>query len=445
MKTVKVKNRVSKRAVTSAKEEEAQTLRQELEAERFALEVRNRQFGETCLEMEESRRWYTELFDLAPVAYFVLSLRRQIIDLNKAGIHLLQSSKESLLGEQFDLYIADDCAREFQSFCLHLLDALAVQSSEFRLRTSLGRVLDVDVMGVLSEKGKDERLLFTVHDITRLKEVEAVLRQTHDGLLKDVKDHASELTDLNVELQSEVSERRVVEKVLRQRDIELSQKHDELKALATQLITAQDMERRRLSQELHDDFSQQLASLSVDIQHIEKCLPVPDTDPGKSGLQALRRRVLQIANQVHQLAYQLHPSILDDLGLVAALRSYLSDWEVHESIKVNFNAPDFAHPTPDPIAACLYRVVQEGLRNVARHSQSSQVALTLTYDDEELSLSIRDWGIGFSKNQQDGHRGLGIWSMRERVHLVKGSFFIKSRRRQGTEILVQVPLARSSP
>jgi two-component system, NarL family, sensor kinase len=236
-----------------------------------------------------------------------------------------------------------------------------------------------------------------------------------------------------------------MEKVLRQRDIELSQKHDELKALATQLITAQDMERRRLSQELHDDFSQQLASLSVDIQHIEKCLPVPDTDPGKSGLQALRGRVLQIANQVHQLAYQLHPSILDDLGLVAALRSYLSDWEMQESIKVNFNAPNLAHPTPDPIAACLYRVVQEGLRNVARHSQSRQVALTLTYDDEALSLSIRDWGIGFSKNQQNGHRGLGIWSMRERVHLVKGSFFIKSRRRQGTEILVQVPLPRSSP
>ena len=81
------------RAAASAKEEQAQALRQELEAERFALEVRNRQFRETCLEMEESRRWYAELFDLAPVAYFVLSPRTEIIDVNKAGIHLLQSSK----------------------------------------------------------------------------------------------------------------------------------------------------------------------------------------------------------------------------------------------------------------------------------------------------------------------------------------------------------------
>jgi PAS domain S-box-containing protein len=420
-------------------------VKRELDGGSVALKVQNQQLRRTVPGNEKNGITLSELFELAPVAYFVLSDQREIIMVNRAGARLLQSPKESLLGKQFDAYVALDYLKEFHSFCLHVVDALVVESTECGLKTPLGLVLNVEIAAMLNENGSDDdQILFVVHDTSRTKQTEEVLRQTHYDLLREVKDRATELDRLNRELESEVLERRVVEKVLRDREEELNQKHDELKALTSQLITAQDLERRRLSQELHDDFSQQLVSLSMEIQNIQKGLGT-DTNSIRNELQTLRGRALEMAQQVHQLAYQLHPPVLDDLGLVAALRSYISDWEAQERIKVNFDDRDLPPAIPAPIAACLYRVTQEGLRNVARHSRSGRVAVTVTYDDETLSLSIRDWGIGFSKNQQNGHHGLGIWSMKERVHLVKGQFFIKSSRRQGTEILVQVPLARSSP
>jgi PAS domain S-box-containing protein len=460
MKALKARNGSLKKSAIPVKElpgqktlippmlqaEDAQAPKHDLEAESFPLEVGNQEIHRTLIELKASSRSYSELFELAPVAYFVLSPVRQITNLNQVGAQLLQWPKESLLGKQLDLYVAHGDIKEFQSFCLHALDALSAQSGEFRLRTPLGRVVDVEMMGlVVSQNESDEQLFVAVREITRAKQTEAALRQAYYDLLKQAKTRAAELAELNEQLQEEVLERRLMEKTLREREAELSQKHCELKELTAQLITAQDMERRRLSLELHDDFGQQLASLSVDVQQMQKNLRASGTDLINSELQALQRRVLQIARQVHQLAYQLHPSVLEHLGLVVAVRSYISEWEAQEKIKATFTDRNLPASIPDSIAACLYRVVQEGLRNVARHSRSQQVAIALRNDKETLSLSIKDWGVGFSKDQENGHRGLGILGMQERVHLVKGKFFIKSRRRHGTEIVVQVPLARRSP
>jgi two-component system, NarL family, sensor kinase len=236
-----------------------------------------------------------------------------------------------------------------------------------------------------------------------------------------------------------------VEKVLRDRESELRQKHEQLQALTARLITAQDMERRRISLELHDDFSQQLASLSVDIQRLQQNLPKSEQPIGEQ-LQQLRSRVLEIAKQVHLLAYRLHPSVLEHLGLVVALRGYIDEWSTQEKIKATFIEPELPVSIPDSIAACLYRIAQEALRNVARHSRSSRVTVTLSAVEEVLMLSVRDWGVGIrTPGKQNGPQGLGLLGMRERVHLMNGKLSITSKPKQGTEIVAEVPLVGGKP
>ncbi|MDH5773760.1 MAG: sensor histidine kinase [Nitrospirota bacterium] len=194
----------------------------------------------------------------------------------------------------------------------------------------------------------------------------------------------------------------------------------------------------RISRELHDDMNQRLAVLALTIQSVQKELG--QSTPTYQALQKLYDAVSLLSDDVRRLAYQLHPSILDDLGLEVALQAFISDFSKWEGIPVSFVATDVPFSVAQEIASCLYRVTQECLRNVTKHAQATQVDVKLIGKDDALTLSISDNGKGFTvETMLGGKHGLGLISMQERVRAVQGTYNLRSAPGQGTEIIVWVP------
>lgn len=148
----------------------------------------------------------------------------------------------------------------------------------------------------------------------------------------------------------------------------------------------------------------------------------------------------EISNDVRRIAYQLHPSILDDLGLTAALRSYVGELSKRDGISVKFSARDVPETLPPAVALTLYRVAQEALMNVVKHARTHKAAVILTHHNGAVQLMVRDAGAGFDHEKVKRNGGLGLVSMEERVRLVDGQMQIGSRPGEGTRIEITIPL-----
>ncbi len=215
----------------------------------------------------------------------------------------------------------------------------------------------------------------------------------------------------------------------------------QLQSLTTQLMMVQEEERRRIARELHDDINQRLALLAIDMGRAAS-LSASMTNHTGNIVRSLAQRLAKISDDVRRMAYQFHPSILDDLGLTTALRHLADDWSAKTGIKVLVVQEEIADPLPLNISSCLYRVAQESLANIMKHSRATRVEMELTCDGHEITLSIYDSGIGFDlKEIQARHPGLGLVSMRERVRSVQGQLNIQSEPSRGTHIIVQIPIS----
>lgn len=285
-------------------------------------------------------------------------------------------------------------------------------------------------------------VLFFLHR----RRAEDTLRRAHDDLEVRVQIRTHELAAVNQALVEEIAERIETERSLRASDVtlqasqrELQQSREDLRALAGQLLTAQEEDRRRLSRDLHDDINQRLAMLSMDLRQAEKD-PSSDPETLRSEIRLVSERLTSISDDVRQMAYRFHPSILDDLGLVKAVRRLLEDFSGRNGIASTYVHQDPTTVLPAELAICIYRVVQESLSNIAHHAQASHVEVELICDDDLVYLSVRDNGVGFDAASLT-HAGthLGLLSMKERVRLAKGRLDIDSTLGTGTHIRVEIP------
>ncbi len=278
--------------------------------------------------------------------------------------------------------------------------------------------------------------------LERRRGVEA-LRRAHDELEMRVQERTAELVKTNQALEAEIAERKRAEASLWESQHALERSRWQLGALAAQLLTAQDDERRRISRELHDDLNQRLAMLAVEIETFQQRLPSSEQVSEK--LLSLHEQVVELSDDVRHLAYQFHPSILDDLGLPIALQRYIVYFSTRTGINVTFAHKDLTDPLPQDVASCLYRVAQESLGNVSKHARASRAAVELLGSETEVSLSVQDDGVGFDPTTvKQPLVCLGLTSMKERVRLVNGKFEVKSRPGQGTEVRVWIPFPGSS-
>ncbi|MHC4574019.1 MAG: MASE3 domain-containing protein [Planctomycetota bacterium] len=221
---------------------------------------------------------------------------------------------------------------------------------------------------------------------------------------------------------------------------ELARSRDALSTLAGRLLSVQEEERRRLARELHDDLTQRLAIMAIEMGRLEEQLKsVPGSLAPK--LKDIRERLVELSADVHDISRQLHPSIIDDLGLSHAIQSECVNFIRREGILIKYEPKDVPSKIPRDISVCLFRVVQEGLRNVAKHAKVQEAQVSLVGGDDSITLVIEDSGVGFNPTQPGGKAGLGLASMEERVRLIRGDFSIESEPGQGTVVKVVAPLS----
>jgi PAS domain S-box-containing protein len=226
----------------------------------------------------------------------------------------------------------------------------------------------------------------------------------------------------------------------KQAEREIQQGHTQLLALSRRLIQTQEQERRRIALELHDQLGQELALLSIEI---EQLIPKAPGSQAKQ-LQKLTTRTKKVSSQVQTLSHQLHPSQLQHLGLVAAARSLCREVSQASNIQIDFSHSDVSSPIPEDVSICLYRVLQESLGNMVKHSGTQEAQVTLTGRPDEIHLDVCDSGVGFDPQEQRETFGLGLISMRERLNLVGGELLVESQPSGGTQIKACVPLNPSA-
>lgn len=228
------------------------------------------------------------------------------------------------------------------------------------------------------------------------------------------------------------------------RDITERKQQDEVRSrLIEQVMTAQDEERRRIARELHDETGQSLTALLVGLRTIEESRTVPQA---AELAQLLRRTVAQTLEEVGRLSRGLHPSVLDDVGLVAAVTRHVQEFADLHGIAVDLRIEGLdGKPLPALFQTTVYRVLQEALTNVAKHARARSVHVRLVRDRSAVELRVRDDGIGRDPTDRaeaatGDRRRLGLQGMRERAALLGGSVDVASRRGAGTTITVHLPL-----
>ena len=209
--------------------------------------------------------------------------------------------------------------------------------------------------------------------------------------------------------------------------------------LSGRLIRAQEEERRSVARELHDDFSQRVALQATELQIILDAVGKPQSNVSKR-LRELLRSVNEFGADLHSLSHSLHSSKLETLGLSLSVSSFCREFSKRHKIPIAFDQAALPESMPSETALCLFRVVQEGLQNVHKHSHASRVEVRLTGRSSEISLIMSDNGVGFDLSQKYASNGIGILSMKERTRMLDGTFKIRSARMKGTQITVTIPL-----
>ncbi len=255
--------------------------------------------------------------------------------------------------------------------------------------------------------------------------------------LKDRKLATSMLQIFAARASAEI-ERKRGEAALLASEESLRRSHARAQDLAGKLITAQEEERKNLSRELHDDLNQKLASLAITIGYLKRHLP-EEAEFINHQLTDLEDRIFSLSNDIRQLSHELHPAVLEHIGLQMALESYCGEFSSREDIPVALAIEEGISEIQPRIALCLYRIAQEALRNIAKHSYATSANVTLSAATGGIRLVISDEGIGYDYSQARTKGGLGLISMEERVRLLGGSFQVITQPQEGTEVRVQIP------
>jgi PAS domain S-box-containing protein len=215
----------------------------------------------------------------------------------------------------------------------------------------------------------------------------------------------------------------------------------ELQTLTARLLAIQEDGNKEVARELHDELSQKLAGLGMEISTLlQSTSRSPELLPEL--VRTLRARINGLARDVHTMSRRLHSAVLDELGLEAALKEECLGFSAQGGVPAQFESEGVPSSLPEGVSLCLYRVAQESLRNIAKHAKAASVRIVLSGKQDGIGLRIEDTGDGFDVNEARKKGGLGLISMEERVRLVNGKFSIQSKPGDGTIVEVFVPLRR---
>jgi signal transduction histidine kinase len=259
-----------------------------------------------------------------------------------------------------------------------------------------------------------------------------------------------ELAASNRELSLEITQRKAVEEALKKSERHYSQLleksdrlQEQLRRLSRQILSAQEDERKMISRELHDVIAQTLTGINVRLANLKKEAAV-NTKGLDRNIARTQRLVEKSVNIVHQFARELRPAVLDDLGLIPALHSFMKSFSARTGIRTQLVAFSGVEQLETARRTVLYRVAQEALTNVDRHAQASRAKVRIQRLDGTISMRIKDDGKGFQVERlshRSRNKRLGLLGMRERLEMVSGNFIVESAPGKGTTIQARVPFA----
>jgi two-component system, chemotaxis family, CheB/CheR fusion protein len=302
-----------------------------------------------------------------------------------------------------------------------VLDKL--QNIRQEVQTTDGRSYVMTLSPYRTSEDRIDGIVITLVDITERVEAEETIRRAGEELESKVKERTFELNAINETLHVEVAERKAAEEARSQ--------------LLNKVVTAQEVERRRLARDLHDQLGQQLTALRLQLESLQN-------SQNGDAVQKLKAIVDQLDIDVDFLVWELRPIALDELGLETALNNYVKQWSEYFNIPVEFHSRGIPEDGLGPdVESNLYRIAQEALNNCAKHSRCREAYIILERRGSDAVLIIEDNGIGFDPPSEKGYgMDMGLISMHERALLIGGTFEVESKPDEGTTVFVRVPLHR---
>lgn len=309
-------------------------------------------------------------------------------------------------------------------------DKILKRKLEIQLRPTLRRGI--------GKPSTTHMAVMVMHDITRIKNSEELLKYSNTQLEDLVRERTNELSQINEQLWCEILERRrIVE--------ELRQSENDMHLLSAQLLTAQEMERKRIAAELHDGISQSLTAIKFSFESAVARGSIKVDGEGGAMVETILGRIQTAIEEVHQISTNLRPSMLDDLGIIPTIAWFCREFRtIYKDINLETYVEITEDDVPVQLKTVIYRILQEALNNIVRHAEANSVVVKISRQDSTLKFQVKDNGKGFDPSRQaqrvQVRKGSGLGSMRERTEFSGGSFSINSEPGAGTAIRAVWPI-----
>ena len=403
----------------------------------LAKDITDKAKSDIALQASEER--FRKVFEESPLGMAIIDFDYRFVKVNSRFCDMLGYSERELSELTFPDVAGFNEVLERENFLGDVLRGESpVLDIENIYKTSEGEKIwgHSTISAIRYDDGSSLYGLITVEDITRRRLVEEELDTYREHLESLVGNRTGELASVNEQLMREIEQRKRVEEALRSGQRELH-------ALAAKLAESEEIEKRRLALELHDRVGQNLSTLNINL-NILKNLLSPESDPRyNERIRDSLALVRETFKSIRDVMADLRPPVLDDYGLAAALRWYADMFRERTGIQITVQAEDFASRLPLHVESGLFRVAQEALSNVARHSKACIVAVELRYLKRKVRMVISDNGVGFDLRAESAREGRepswGLMSMRERAEGVGGTLLIRSNRGKGTTVIVSIP------
>jgi PAS domain S-box-containing protein len=425
-------------------EADARRLLHELQVHQLELEMQNAELQAARDKVETLLKTYTDLYDFAPVGYFSIDEQGLILEVNLTGTALLGVERSRLIKQRLQNFVDPPSRPLFFTFLNKVFAGSRKQICELPLLNERGATFWADFQAASAEVvgGKRKWCRVAVSDLTNLKHEEEVRRRLEV------------MAVANADLKREIVRRQKVEVNLKKSETHYAQLFEQslqmqehLRHLSRKLLLTQEEERKRISRELHDEIVQTLVGINVHLASLSVKAPFNIKDLRKR-IARTRRLVEKSVDIVHRFARELRPTVLDDLGLIPALQSFIQDFTKRTKIRIRFTAFSGVEQLNSTTRTVLYRVAQSALANVDKHARAREVKVSIRKLTGAIRLEIHDNGKSFDVERvlfAKRHKRLGLLGSRERVEMVGGKFSVKSAPGEGTTISAEIPITSHRP